>query len=101
MISSISWALKNLFYKAVLYVEPEYDRISVLDHIILALKSDKSLFLGRRQGSAVQQCLIIYDLCPYESAFKIRMDAVVPFFMVQALVSFSPAVRKDMRPRRS
>ena len=49
-------------YDGRLYVEAEEHNISVLDNIIFALKTYKSLLLGNCVGTAVKEILIVDNL---------------------------------------
>ncbi len=60
-------------YDGRLYVEAEEHNISVLDNIILALKTYKSLLLGNCVGTAVKEILIVDNLGTDKATLKIAV----------------------------
>ena len=60
-------------YDGRLYVEAEENNIPVLDNIILALKTYKSLLLGNRVGTTVKEILIVDNLGTDKATLKIAV----------------------------
>src|SRR5215470_17904101 len=55
-------------------IEPEVDHVAVLDHIVLALQAQLTLFAAGGQAAALHQIFEADYLCPDEPALDIRMD---------------------------
>lgn len=83
----------------VLYVEPEQHDIAVLYDIVFSLQSDQTFFFCRSMGSACDQIVIAYNFRTDKASLKVGVDlscawgAFVPFLIVHARTSGSPAVR--------
>lgn len=90
-----------------LYIESEQNDIAVLHDVLFSFGADEALLTGRGGGAALEEEFVVDDFRADEASLDVGVDltgglgAFVPFLMVQALTSGSPAVRKDMRPRRS
>lgn len=81
---------------ACLHVEAEIDHVAVLDHIVLALGPQQTLFLGGGHAAAGHHLVEVDGLRPDEAPldvewiFPAAWGALVPLRMVQARHSSLP-----------
>ena len=57
-----------------LHIEPEVHNVPILHHVFLAFHTQLSGFAHGGFAAVLDIILILDDLCPDESLFKIRMD---------------------------
>ena len=98
-----------LSYKSVLfiklYIKSEKNYISVLNNVLFSFHAYDALFSCGCKASVVEKILIVDYLRLDEATLEVSMylagccGAFVPFFIVHARHSSSPAVRKEISPR--